>query len=69
MSGYIITLHLWDTELVIAPERDCRYKVHKADVYPFRCVAEQVAERMPRMAGWPPYRVKALSITQGDEHE
>jgi len=64
MKAYIITLHMWDCELVMHPERDHRYDTHKSVVYPFRCVAEQVAARLPRMADWPPYQVKEIEVIE-----
>ena len=67
MKAYIITLHMWDIDLHIQPEPNTRYEVHKSAVYPFRCVAEDVAKRMPRMADWPAYVVKEIEIEETQE--
>lgn len=63
--GYIITIELWGCEVIMMPERDHRYDVHKSAVYPFECVAQEVAARLPSMAHWPAYKVKAVNVTGG----
>ena len=61
-KGYIITLNMWGIDLHMLPEKDCRYDVHKAAVYPFRSVAEDVAKYMPRMPDWPAYEVREIKL-------
>jgi len=61
--GYVITLELFGVRVVVVPEQNHRYDVHKSAVYPFRCVAEQVAARMKRFTHWPHYQVEEVRFT------
>lgn len=66
MFGYIITSKMCGVDLWIVPEQCTRYEVHKAAVYPFRCVAEQVAARMKKFATAPDYKVMEIKIKDSD---